>query len=241
MEESEKGIQKIKEILEKQHSREFTWEEATKAYRDMETFARIALAFAEKELKMQELLKQSPKGFYYQKEHGKCALCGDAAFGENSWYDKYGLKCTICQNAIDQKVIPGNLAKNRESWYTQYDLQSFFNISKKELIKYIKSGFLNDRVIHTASNKVHLQLFLLQDNKSTLPPKKLLKGKIITVERNGEQFFTDARWYEFVEVKNFERLKKYRIIECFSETFAKPIIETGRFYWKSHNPIFTHD
>ena len=240
METYEKQIQKIKDILEKEHGREFTLEEATDAFRFIETLARISLKAGEEEFKKQKLLKENPKGFHYDGERGKCEICSETALGENSWYDKYGLKCMTCQNSVNQKTIPGAIAKDNKSWYSSHDLQSLFNIGRKELKEYIKTGFLKERLIRTAENKIHLQLFLLRDNKDVLPPKKLVSGKIIKVDRDGEEFFTHARWYECLDVKSYERLKKYKIVECFPETFSKPIIDHGRFYWKGMNPIFTH-
>jgi hypothetical protein len=43
MEPSDKEIQEMKTSFEKQHRREFTWEEATKAVWDIQSLARILL------------------------------------------------------------------------------------------------------------------------------------------------------------------------------------------------------
>jgi hypothetical protein len=238
MEDSRKRKQKFKQQLEKEHNKEFSWDEASDMFDSLATFAEIALAAAEEEKRKQDFLLKYPKGFHYDGERGKCEICDEEALGENSWYDKHGLKCITCQNAINQKVIATAIIKDKDSWYTDHDLTSFFNIGKKELTQYIKSGFLKPRVIKTEKNKVHLRLFLLKDNKGILPPKKLLKGKIIKVDRNGEEYYTLGKWYEIGGANLAKQLIKYQIIECFPETFSKPIIDGGRFLWKSTNPIF---
>jgi hypothetical protein len=237
LEELENHIRDLKFELEHQYGREITWEDATQAYRTLEAHASVSLDVAKEEIRRQKLLTESPNGFHYDRPHCMCGICGEAAYAENSWYDKYGLKCITCQDAINQKIIPGAVTKDRSSWYSNNELERYFNISNKELKKYIKSGVLRDRVILTTAKKLHLQLFLLKDNKNVLPPKKLVKPEIVMTKRNGEDYFTDASWYEVMDIKSFEKLKRYKIVECFPETFSKPIIQSGHFYWKFISPI----
>jgi hypothetical protein len=239
MEPSDEHIQETKNLLEKEHGREFTWEEARKAVWDLQTLARIAIEMATEEFRRQKLLKESPKGFHFDRTGYSCQICGDSASEENSWYDKYGLKCMTCQKAINQKIIPGSIAKNKESWYSKYELESYFNIKGAFLTKCVKSGFLKDRIIPGIEKKVHLQLFLMKDNKDVLPPKKLLHSKTVKVERNGKEYFTSEHWYEWIDEALAKKLAKYRIIECLKETFAMPM-KSGHFLYKELNPLFTH-
>jgi hypothetical protein len=94
-------------------------------------------------------------------------------------------------------------------------------------------------VILNENNKTYLQLFLLKDNKDFLPPKNLLQSRTVKVEKNGEEYFTSARWYEYFETEQVEKLKKYAIVNFLKEAFSKPI-ETGRFFYKQISPLFTH-
>ena len=50
---------------------------------------------------------------------------------------------------------------------------------------------------------------------------------------------TSEYWYEYIDVDLAKKLSKYRIVECLKETFQMPV-ETGRFYHKEINPLFTH-
>src|SRR5688572_2840677 len=110
MELTEKEKQKIKAVLEKQHGREFSWEETTKAAGDIQFFARVLFGMAEEEMKRQNKLKESPEGFHLEDKGYTCQLCGSSASYENSWYDKYGLKCMVCQDAINKRIIPASIA-----------------------------------------------------------------------------------------------------------------------------------
>ncbi len=111
------------------------------------TFAWIAFEIAEEELRRQKILKESPKGFHLDRNGYTCPICRSSASEENSWYDQYGLKCMSCQKAINKKIIPESVAKNKESWYSKYDLEMYFNIKGVVLNKYIKQGILRDRVL----------------------------------------------------------------------------------------------
>ena len=237
-EPSKETIQELKRIIEVQHGREFTWEEATKAAWDMRMFAQIALKVGKEEWERQEKLKEFPKG-YELDAPGNCHLCGKSVSEEKAWYDKYGIKCMTCQVAINKKIIPGSLTKNRESWYSKYELESYFNIRGALLNKYLKQGILKDRIIPGKEKKVHLQLFLIKDNKGILPPKKILRSRTVKVLRNGDEYYTSEHWYEFIDEKLAKKLSKYKVIECLKETFAQPM-NVGRLYHKGLNPLFTY-
>lgn len=237
MKQSDEFIKKAKNIIEKIHGREFTWEEATEAYNGFETIVAILCEAAIEEHSREQLLAKFPKGFHID-GNGSCMLCNKSVSNENSWYDKYGLKCMICQKAINTKVIPGSTATDKESWYSLHELGSYFNIKGADLKKYIKQSILKSRIIQDEKKNVHLQIFLIKDNKGVLPPKNLLESRTIKVMHNGEEYFTQEPWYEYIDLNLFERLrKKYRIFNCLQETFAKPI-DRGRFLYKNMNPLF---
>lgn len=236
MEPTNKEIQEVKNFLEEQHGREFTWEEATKGVRDLRMFAEIALRAWEEECRRKKLLEESPKGFHLDRS-GTCKICGIITSGENSWYDKNGFKCMTCQKAINQRIIPISVVKNEESWYSQYDLESYFNIYGPFLKKYIKQGILKERVILTESKKVHCRLFLIRDNKDTLPPKKILKPQAAKTMHKGEEYYTTENWYEFADFTVIEQVRKYKIVNCLAETLTQPI-KSGRLLTKAINPIF---
>ena len=87
------------------------------------------------------------------------------------------MKCLICQRAIDKGEIPASLAKNKDSWYTKYDFDRYFNVRGPTLNKWVRSGILKARTVSHYGKGVHTQVFLINDNKDFLPPKKLLESK----------------------------------------------------------------
>jgi hypothetical protein len=235
-EPSDKLIQKIKDALEKEHNREFTWEEAKKMTWEMKTFAEIAMKMADVEMQRKKRLEESPKGFHLE-ESQPCELCGKRVVDTDSWYDQNGTKCIHCQRAINEKIIPVSILKNKESWYSQLELEQDFNITKNFLGKYLKQGILKDRKILNDKGKLHLQLFLIKDNKDFLPPKKLLDSRTVKVIYKGEEYFTSEFWYEYIDVPLAKKLAKYKIAQYLPELFAQPP-KGGRFYYKSISPLF---
>lgn len=232
-----KHLADLKVLLEKEHSKPMTDEEVRQAYSLVKLLAEATVKNAFIEADRLTKLKDSPKGFHLE-ESETCVLCRQLAVKENSWYDKNGIKCIPCQKALDKKLIPVSVIKNTESWYSKHDLESYFNIGQTDLNKYVKQGLLKKRIIPANEKTVHLELFLISDNKDTLPPKKLLPSKIIQFEKDGEILYTHAQWYEFINEKGLRKLQKYKIGEILKETFAKPI-KGGGFYWKKINPLLT--
>jgi len=222
----DKKIQEIKTILEKQHGREFTLDEAKEAFRSLSVLARISYDFISEELKRKELLKEHPKG-YHIKEGGTCIICG--RHDKNIWYDQYGLKCILCQKAINDKVLPIAITEdvNRETWYSTLDLETYFNIKSADLKKYIKTSILKARTVPGRGKSIYLQVFLIKENKDVLPPKKLVKSRTVKVIHEGKEYYALESWYDFFTEKELKRLAKYRILECLKETFVKPIDRGG--------------
>jgi hypothetical protein len=142
-----------------------------------------------------------------------------------------------CQKALDKKLIPKSVI-NKDSWYSKYDLERYFNIGRTDLTKYVKSGMLKKRIVQLDGKKTHLELFLVKDNKDVLPPKKLLPTKLIKVMKDGEEYITRAEWYDCIDEKGAKKLQKYKLSEILKETFVLPI-KSSNFYFKSNSPIFS--
>lgn len=87
---------------------------------------------------------------------------------------------------------------------------------------------------------MHSQLFLIKDNKDVLPPKKLLKSRITKIIKDGEEYFTQEHWYEFFDHKLLNRLKKYKIMHYWGESFAHPV-QGGRLLFKEIYPLFSYN
>jgi hypothetical protein len=236
MEHSDKDIQEIKNILEKKHGKEFSWEEASKAASDIRNFVGIIFELVTEECRREKMLEQYPKGFHFDLVGYSCLICGGPASKENSWYDKYGLKCMTCQRAINKKLIPGSVAKNTESWYSASELEVYFNIKAPMLRKWIKQGIIKNRIIPGEIRPIHLQLFLLKDNKSLLPPKKLVASRTIKEVIDGKEWYSTAPWFCFLDP--YKHLKGYKIVDYLEEAFKQPANMSSMRY--QLNPSFDH-
>ncbi|HSU27046.1 MAG TPA: hypothetical protein VLJ68_01615 [Chitinophagaceae bacterium] len=229
-------LQKLKALLEKAHGRAMTEDELIQSFWFVKRLANTICDSSRREDAYKKMLEENPKGF--QIEGGfTCLVCGLSVLNENFWYDKNGIKCMSCQKALDKKLIPKSAINNKDSWYSIYDLEQFFNIDRADLTKYVKSSLLKKRIVPSDRRKPHLEIFLIKDNKDVLPPKNLLPTKLVKVMRDGEEYFTRVEWYEWVEEKKARKIRKYKISEILMETLARPI-KSRKIYFRSTHPLF---
>ncbi len=211
MEEHSEHIRKMKELLEKKEGKEVTWEEAEEASRNLAGLAEILYELWLKEKQREKRLEESPKGFLLECGYS-CQICGQSgARNGGIWFDKWGMKCMVCQRAVDSKEIPGSLAKNKDSWYSEFEIERAFNLKSTVITKWIKEGILKSRIVKGESGRPHVRLFLIKDNKDTLPPKKLVKSHMVKEERDGQTWFRSYEWYCFGDPR--EHLKGYKIMD----------------------------
>jgi len=209
---SDKTIKEFKEILEKKTNKKVSWEEAQEGAHNLARFAEILYDQANVEHKRKLKLKNNPKGFHLEGNGYTCFICRDSISNEETWYDKWGIKCLTCQKAIDKKIIPASVAKNENSWYSKYDLESRFNIDRHAMNKFIKADILKSRIVPNNSGKPHAYLFLIKDNKDTLPPKELTESQMVKeVKEDGKEWFHLEPWYRFTEP--FKHLEIYKIMK----------------------------
>lgn len=211
MQESNERIQEFKEILEKKKGEKVSWAEAEEGSRNLTQFAELMYKLAESQWHKDEKLKKHPKGFHLEGEGYSCVICGDSISNDETWYDKYGLKCLVCQKAINKKIVPAMVAKNKDSWYSAYDMQSRLNMDRHVLNRFVKKGILVSRTIPNASGKPHVRIFLIKDNKDTLPPKKITESQMVKEIKDGKDWYHSEPWYRFVDPQI--ALKDYKIIE----------------------------
>lgn len=212
MQLSEESIKEFQEIYKKEYGKDLSWEEASDSAYGLLRFAEIIYEQAAVEKKRENKLKENPRGFHLEGIGYTCFICRDSISNEETWYDKWGIKCLICQKAIDKKVIPASLAKNEDSWYSEYDLESRFNIDRHAMNRFIKQGILKPRIVPNESGKPHVYLFLIKDNKDTLPPKELTKSQMSKeVKEDGKEWFHSEPWYKFVDPH--KALKSYKIMD----------------------------
>ncbi len=119
--------------------------------------------------------------------------------------------------AIDKKIIPALLAKNKDSWYSKYDLESRFNVNHHAMRRFIKQGVLKPRIIPNEGGKPYVHLFLIKDNKDTLPPKKLTESHMVKETKDGKDYYHTEPWYRF-EKDPWKYLEEYKIMDYLQPT-----------------------
>lgn len=214
-----KLIQELKDLLEKEQGKEVSWEEASDAAYRLTGLAELAFKTWQEDERRERKLQESPKGFKLDGVGYTCFICGNGTRASENWYDKYGIKCSVCQDAIDRKEIPPSLAKNKESWYSQFELERAFNLKGPTLKRWIKDGILKARTVTHDGKSIHVRLFLIRDNKGMLPPKKMVESRMVKETRDGKDWYHSEPWYRFVDP--YEHLKGYKIMDYLKVTIPE--------------------
>ncbi len=177
----------------------------------LEQLGKLMEEFKETDNKRAEKLKENPKGFHLDGAGYTCFICGNSTPEGDNWYNEYGIKCLVCQKAIDGGEIPASLAKDKDSWYSKWELGDRFNLESPTLRKWIKEGIIKARTVSNFGKGVHVELFLLEDNKKFLPPKKLVESQTVAEKKDGKTWHRMEPWYRFVDP--FKYLKGYGIMK----------------------------
>ncbi len=196
----------------KTRSHEFNWNHVMDMVENMQRIQKVLLPFKQEEDRRQRKLKEFPKGFHLNGKGYSCAICGGSCSDEETWYDQYGIKCMECQAAVDRGEIPAYCAKDREKWYSRWDLQGDFNVKGPTITRWIRSGLIKVRRVQRKGHEDAL-VFLIEDNKDFLPPKKLVESYSHTERTNDDGTFTVRiePWYRHVDP--YIHLKGYKIID----------------------------
>jgi hypothetical protein len=221
MELSKERIEEFKEIYKKEYGKDLSDQEAYEAAHNLAGFAELLFDLWVKDQERKKQLEQSPKGFHLDGVGYTCFVCGDSVSNEETWYDKYGIKCMICQKAIDRKEIPPSVAKNKDSWYSRYDLESNFNLKTLTLRRWIKEGIIKARTVTNDGKGTHVQIFLIKDNKDFLPPKKLVESHSVKETKDGKDWYRIEPWYRFVYPH--EHLKGFKIMNYLRVTSGEEV------------------
>lgn len=211
MQLSKERIQEFKGLLEKEKGEKVSWEEAQEGAYNLTRFVELMFDCWREDERRKKKLEEDPGGFHLEGVGYTCHICRDSISNEETWYDKWGIKCLVCQKAIDKKLIPASCAKNEDSWYSKYDLKSRFNIDHHALRRFMKDGILRSRIVPDSTGKPHTHLFLIKDNKNTLPPKKITESRLVKETKDGKDWYHSEPWYRFVDPH--EALRGYKIMD----------------------------
>lgn len=205
MELKEKTVKEFQEIYKKKYGKEITYEEAAESARNLIGLFDVLLDIHFAELKLEEKLKDSPKGFSLM--DGKtysCGICHTSIKDEELWYDKWGKKCLACQDAVDKQKIPGKICYNDKYWYSTWELESYLKLKTPTVKKLVREGVLKARVVP----KSNFLVILIKENEGVLPSKELLKS-VSTPLEGQKNTIRVTPWYEVYDPEKV--LKKFKI------------------------------
>ena len=102
-----------------------------------------------KQKKLYKRLDTEPKGFAMPGEGRDCSLCERGVYEGDGWSDKWGFKCSNCQDAVNKRKTPGSLCGDysHEKSIPDTVLASKLNISVRTIRKKIKDGEIIGRKI----------------------------------------------------------------------------------------------
>ncbi|HMP28250.1 MAG TPA: hypothetical protein PKD85_01535 [Saprospiraceae bacterium] len=214
---SDKQLEEFQKLMQKSYGKRLSNDEARDSAQRLLGLVKMSVNCEIQANQRKERLITEPEGFCVGGRGYTCPACSNHTSEGENWYDKWGLKCTTCQKALDKKIIPGSVFIKENSWYSEYDLQDRFNIKKPTQIKWIKDGLLKSRIIPNLDNRgIRARLYLLKDNKYFLPPKKITESKMVKETKDGKDWFHCEPWYKFVDP--FECLKGYGIMKYMQYT-----------------------
>lgn len=179
---------------------------------ELRQLADVLISFSMDQKTLNEKLVQFPGGYHVEEKGRCCILCQYPAYGKNSWYDKQGLKCMSCHQALAAEVFPPTVLDSPTTYYTREQLLYTFDVPASTLKSWIKKKIVTAReVLHYDNEKLHWQIFLLSDNPGFFPPHAMLNlGRAVMEEKeDGTHEFVFMPWYNYVNLKEY--LKDYGI------------------------------
>lgn len=195
---TDKQITDFQAIYKKEYGKELPPEEARESAQNLMDLIELLAKCAHKDFLRQERLKKEPKGFHIEGQGYNCSICYASISDDETWYDKFGIKCLICQKAVEQKKVSGSICKDRDSWYSGGELKDYYGIHHSQAMKLIREGVLKARVVVGPNHKPYYYLYLLKDNPGVLQPKpkpvvERVNGKTLAVSLEHQKLTLGSR------------------------------------------------
>ena len=162
MEFSQKRVDEMKKIY-KDKGRECSDAEAQEALRNLTGYFNLVWDMSKREAVRNKRLENEPEGFSIDGTY-TCKACGSSMANSNGWYDKHGMKCLLCQKALNDGVIPSFIFVNDNSFFKMWQMKDYFELRHQTVKKMIREGELVAREILNDQGKVHEYIFLKKEN-----------------------------------------------------------------------------
>ncbi len=196
------AINEFKEIYKDQYNKELSDAEASEAANNLVDFFKLLYDCHIKELKRKRRLKKEPEGFHLTDGEYNCCICHKLISREETWYDKWGIKCLYCQKAVKEGLIPSFVCHDRDSWYAMWELESKFGIKNQTVRKLVREGKLIARIVPYENGNPYEYIFLKKENSDLIDPDRKSPARK-SYDKNYNRIM-DARIRE-------EKKKEYKI------------------------------
>ena len=112
---SSKSLAKFKKLCNEHGIKYDTDAEYREAANNLLGYFEVLMEMDKEEQARQRRLKDEPSGFALEGQDRSCPLCRRYYEGESLWYDKWGIKCLDCQEALRKKIVPGYVFKDHKN------------------------------------------------------------------------------------------------------------------------------
>jgi len=169
---SPKAIEEFKEIYKKKFGKELTQAEASEAAFNLLNLFNTLYRCEQADFEKKQRLKKEPNGFHLTDGTYNCLICHCHITGEESWYDKWGPKCLLCQKAIESGAVPAFVCKNRDSWYPMWQMKDKFSLAHQTVRKLVRQGKLKARIVAAGNGAPYEYIFLKKENPDLVDPER---------------------------------------------------------------------
>ena len=167
------SYEEFKKISEQQGTHYDSDVEMRQSADNLVSLIQLLVEIDQKDLARKKRLEVEPKGFLIEDGTYTCRLCGYWIM-DGMWYDKWGIKCLKCQDALNKKIIPGYVFRdhNHEKHVTSSELSFRYNIHPQTIKKLVRQGKLK------AKELPHGPLvFLRKDNPNLVDVIEIEKAR----------------------------------------------------------------
>lgn len=136
-------------------------------YIDVIGLAKLCGEMEGKENQRKKRLEQEPEGFILE-ENGEdfysCNLCKRSHRGNEIWWNLYGQVCLECHKNLKDGVVPTEIVKDDDLWFSDSDFKYRFDIHPTTGRKMIRDGLLKGRSLKDSQGYTYFTVFLTSEN-----------------------------------------------------------------------------
>ena len=162
--------EEFKQLIDKrlkETGQKYSESDYREAYHNFTGFVKIVYEQAKRDHFRKLRLKKSKKKTIPLEDDGSiynCLICHRQITGKEGCWDPDGQRCLDCQRALENKLIPKYVLKDRDSWYTDWELKSEFNIHPSTMRKLVREKKLKARLLTDKNGGVYEYVFIKKEN-----------------------------------------------------------------------------